>query len=342
MAMDWRPLVDLVAAKQRFVLTTHIRPDGDGLGSLRAIAVVLRNLGKQVHLLYPTSSYPARYDFLDPQGEITPFARSAEAQRDADVIVIADTGTWNQLGDLADYLRSTTAIKIVIDHHVTQDELGALRFVDVTAEATGRLAYEFLTALGEPLPVEAANALFTAVAMDTGWFRHGNTTARTFALASELVAAGAQPTLLYELLFERSTLGRMKLSGLVLDRLTLAHEGRVAWSCIRKSDYPAVGAVPSDSEDLVNWTLGVKGVEVGLLFMEQPIGGIKISFRSRGPVDVAALAAEFGGGGHPAASGAIVHAELEAVRDRVLDRLGALLKQAAPSTTSGTRGWEED
>jgi phosphoesterase RecJ-like protein len=342
MAIDWRPLVDLVAAKRRFLLTTHIRPDGDGLGSLRAIAIVLRNLGKQVHLLYPTSSYPARYDFLDPHGEITPFARSAETQRDADVILIADTGTWNQLGDMADYLRSASAIKVVIDHHVTQDDLGAIRFVDVTAEATGRLAYEFLTALGEPLPVEAANALFTAVAMDTGWFRHGNTSARTFALASELVAAGAQPTLLYELLFERSTLGRVKLSGLVLDRLTLTHQGRVAWSCIRRSDYAAVGAVPSDSEDLVNWTLGVKGVEVGLMFMEQPIGGIKISFRSRGPVDVAALAAEFGGGGHAAASGAIVQGELEEVRDRVLNRLGDLLKQTTPSATSGTRGWEED
>ncbi|MCS6977158.1 MAG: bifunctional oligoribonuclease/PAP phosphatase NrnA [Gemmatales bacterium] len=341
MPINWQPLVDLVAAKKRFMLTTHVRPDGDGLGSLRAIAVALRQLGKQVYLVFPTSGYPARYDFLDPEGEITPFARSTETQRDVEVILIADTGTWNQLGDMADFVRHSPAVKVVIDHHVTQDDLEALRFVDVTAEATGRLAHEFLTALGQPMPTEAVNALFTAVAMDTGWFRHGNTTARTFALAADLTAAGAQPTRLYELLFERSTLGRMKLSGLVLDRLTLTHEGRVAWSCIRRSDYPAVGAVPSDSEDLVNWTLGVKGVEVGLLFMEQPIGGIKISFRSRGPVDVAALASEFGGGGHPAASGAIVHGELEAVRDRVLQRLGVLLNETTPSTKSDARGWEK-
>lgn len=338
MPCHWQPLVNLVATHQRFLLTTHVRPDGDGLGSLRAIAVVLRHLGKQVHLVYPTSGYPARYDFLDPQGEITPFARSSENQRDVEVILIADTGTWNQLGDMADFLRHTSAIKVVMDHHLTQDDLGAKRFVDASAEATGRLAHEFLTALGKPLPVEAANALFTALAMDTGWFRHSNTTARTFSLAAELVAAGAQPTLLYELLFERSTLGRIKLTGLVLNRLTLAHADRVAWSCIRSTDYPAVGAVPSDSEDLVNWTLGVKGVEVGLLFMEQPVGGIKISFRSRGRLDVAALAGEYGGGGHAAAAGAIVQGDLEQVCERVLNRVGALLQETTPDATGSTRG----
>jgi len=325
MACNWQPLIDLVARGRRFLLTTHVRPDGDGLGSMKAFAAGLRQQGKEVALIIPSSTLPGRYDFLDPDKEFTPFALSMEQQRQADTIVVLDTGTWNQLADMADFVRQSPAQKAVIDHHLTQDDLGAIRFVDTGAEATGRLVHEALVALGAKLTPDAATAIFVALAMDTGWFRHSNTTPRTFALAAELVSAGAQPPFLYEKLFERSSLGRLKLTGLVLGRLTLAENGRVAHSCIRKTDYSATGSIPPDSEDLVNWTLGIAGVEVGLLFMEQPAGGIKISFRSRGAVDVARLAQQFGGGGHAAAAGAISQGELEAVRDRVLAALAQVM-----------------
>jgi phosphoesterase RecJ-like protein len=325
MACDWQPLVDLVRQGRRFLLTTHVRPDGDGLGSMKALAHGLRQQGKEVSLVIPTSMIPPRYDFLDAEKEFTPFTASVEAQRSADTLLVLDTGTWNQLSDMAEFVKKSPARKGVIDHHLTQDDLGAVRFVDTTAEATGRLVHEALLALGTPLTPESANALFVAVAMDTGWFRHGNTTPRTFALAAELVAAGANPPLLYEKLFERSSLGRLKLTGLVLGRLTLLEQGRVACSRIVKADYAATGAMPPDSEDLVNWTLGVMGVEVGLLFMEQPVGGIKISFRSRSQVDVAKLAQQFGGGGHAAAAGAIQQGTIDEVQARVLAALGKVM-----------------
>src|SRR5205085_284439 len=161
---------------------------------------------------------------------------------------------------------------------------------------------EAVAALGGPLPPAAAHALFVALAMDTGWFHHGNTTPATFALAARLAEAGADPTAAYAALFEQNTPGRMKLIGLVLERLTLAHGGRLAHTEIRRGDYQATGAVPQDSEDVVNYTLGLAGVQVGLLFMEQPRGGVKVSFRSRCALDVARLAEQFGGGGHRAAS----------------------------------------
>jgi phosphoesterase RecJ-like protein len=213
----------------------------------------------------------------------------------------------------------------VIDHHPTQDDLGALRLVDTNAEATGRLVFEAVTALGGPLTPKAAHCLFVAVAMDTGWFRHSNTTPATFTLAAELVRAGAQPTTAYEWLFERSTLGRLKLTGLVLERLQTALNGKVAYAEIRRGDYELTGSSPQDSEDLVNYTRSLAGVEVGLFFMEQPRGGVKVSFRSQARVDVGKLAEEFGGGGHRLASGAILDGSLEDARTRVLASVAAAL-----------------
>lgn len=324
MPIDWAPFVDLVRRHQRFLLTTHVRPDGDGLGSMLALADVLEHHGKTVQMTVG-SSLPSRYDFLDPGRRVRPFAPPGNEYRGAEVAVVLDTGTWNQLGDFGGFLRTLPAARAVIDHHLTQDDLGALRLVDASAEATGRLVHEAVRALGGPLPPHAAHALFVALAMDTGWFRHNNTSPATFALAAELEKAGARPTEAYEHLFEQNTLSRLRLTGLVLERLQLAHGGRVAHTEIRRGDYEATGATPQDSEDLVNYTRSIAGVEVGLFFMEQPRGGVKVSFRSRARIDVARVAEGFGGGGHRLASGAILHAPLDDARARVLHAVGAAL-----------------
>ncbi|MGE3807216.1 MAG: bifunctional oligoribonuclease/PAP phosphatase NrnA, partial [Gemmataceae bacterium] len=321
----WSPFVDLVDRARHFLLTTHIRPDGDGLGSMIALAEVLKGRGKQVDMVV-ASVLPGRYDFL-VQGEVERFYLPGEKYQSADAIVVLDTGTWNQLADFGDFMKQRQAAKAVIDHHLTQDALEAKPFVDVTAEATGRLVFEALEALGaRPLPRRAANALFIALAMDTGWFRHSNTTAKTFALAERLVQDGAQPEKIFDQLFEQNTLPRLKLMGLVLDRLEVTAAGKVAHTEIHRADYAATGALPSDSEDLVNYTRSVIGVEVGLLFMEQPAGGVKVSFRAREKVDVARIAEQFGGGGHRLASGAIVQAPLDDVKRRVLDAVQQALR----------------
>jgi phosphoesterase RecJ-like protein len=328
MPLDWTPFVDLVRRHQRIVLTTHIRPDGDGLGSMLALADVLEAppLAKTVRMTV-ASVLPPRYDFLDPSRRIRRFEPPGEVYRDTDAAIVLDTGTWNQLGDFGTFLKTLPVEKLVIDHHLTQDDLGAVRLVDTSAEATGRLVFEAITALGGPIPASAAHALFVALAMDTGWFRHSNTTPATFALASDLVRAGARPTAAYECLFEQSTLGRSRLMGLVLSRLQVTHDGQVAHTEIRRDDYASTGALPQDSEDLVNYTRTLAGVEVGLFFMEQPRGGVKVSFRSRQRIDVARLAERFGGGGHRLASGAILDTTLDDARTRVLAAVGAALDQ---------------
>ena len=269
MPLDWAPFVDLVRRHQRFLLTTHVRPDGDGLGSMLALADVLEARGKAVDMVV-ASARPPRYDFLDPRRRVQTFAPPGEPYRGAEAVVVLDTGTWNQLGDFGTFMKTLSVPRAVIDHHMTQDDLGAIRLVDTSAEATGRLVFEAINALGGPLSPEAAHLLFVALAMDTGWFRHSNTTPATFTLAAILERAGANPTAIYEELFERNTLGRLKLTGLVLDRLTVAHGGRTAYTELHRGDYAATGALPQDSEDLINYTRSLAGVEVGLFFMEQP------------------------------------------------------------------------
>src|SRR5262249_22234050 len=157
--------------------------------------------------------------------------------RQAEVVIVLDTGTCNQLGAFGPFLGTLSAVKVVIDHHQTQDDLGAFRLVDTSAEATRRLAFEAIAALGLTLPATTANALFVALAMDTGWFRHSNATAKTFALAEKLIVAGARPELLYDRLFEENSLPRLKLTGLVLERLQVTAGGKVAHTEIRRSDY---------------------------------------------------------------------------------------------------------
>ena len=321
MPVDWSPFVKLVHAHYRFLLTTHVRPDGDGLGSILALAETLEQNGKQCDVVI-TSVFPPRYAFLDPKRRIARFTPPGDPWRNADAVLVLDTGTWNQLDAFGPFLRDLTVPKAVIDHHQTQDDLGALRFIDVAAEATGRLTYEAIRALNYPLSASVASNLFVALAMDTGWFRHANTTPATFALASELVQAGARPELLYDELFERNSLPRLKLMGLVLDRLQVTEDGRVAYSEVRRGDYELTKATPQDTEDLVNFTRSVVGVEVGMLFMEQPRGGVKVSFRSRS-LDVARLAERFGGGGHRLASGATLQASLDEARARVLEAVHA-------------------
>jgi phosphoesterase RecJ-like protein len=326
MPLDWSPLIEFLRRHDRPLLMTHIRPDADGLGSQLALHDALTELGKKPRVAI-ASKLPPRYVFLDPGRKLIEDFRPGTAANfaDRDSVVVLDTGTWNQLGDFGDWLKANPTIpRAVVDHHRTQDALGGLQMVDVAAEATGRLAHEIIRGLGLSPSPRAAGHLFMAVATDTGWFRHPNTTPATFALCGELMAAGANPTGLYERLYEAAPLGRLRLAGLALERLQVRSGGRVAFTEISLKDYAATGSVPGDTEDLINFPRSVEGVEVALVFIEQPDGGTKISFRSRA-LDVSKLAERFGGGGHKLASGARTNRPLSATRDEVLEAVANAL-----------------
>src|SRR5437763_6218692 len=223
MPLDWSPLVEFLRTHDRPLLMTHIRPDADGMGAQIALHDALTAIGKHPRVAIASKLLP-RYEFLDPKRTIVEDFKPA-LFTDRDCVVVLDTGTWNQLGDFGKWLQASPLPRAVVDHHRTQDDLGGLQMVDITAEATGRLAYEVIRALDAPLSANAAHTLFMAVATDTGWFRHPNATAPTFALCSVLVALGARPTELYEQLYEAASLARFMLTAVVLDRLATRANG---------------------------------------------------------------------------------------------------------------------
>ena len=320
MTIDWTPLSRLIAGHDRFLVTSHVRPDGDALGSSLGVAGLLRHFGKDVRVVN-VSQVPPRYDFLDPGGSaIGHFGVTVQPAdlADREALIIVDLSSWGQLGDMAAFVREFAGPRLVIDHHVSQDDLGAIVLKDTTAEACGTLVLRAARALNVPISAEMATALLTAIAMDTGWFRHPSTTPESFRDAAELIEAGAQVDEIYRLLFERNTLGRLKMMGETLASLQTDFGGRIAYATVSRDDFERTGAIPPDTEDLVDFTVSLRGVEVGLLFIEQRGGGIKFSIRSRAGFDCQKLAAQFGGGGHKAASGATLPDPLSTELPRVL------------------------
>jgi phosphoesterase RecJ-like protein len=322
MPLDWSPFVEFVRRHERFFLTTHVRPDGDGIGSMLALGEALEQLGKRVRRVIP-SRLPPRYEFMDPGRSIEVFG--GPGVHDCDALVVLDTGTWNQLADVAGYVRESRAEKLVIDHHRTQDDLGATAIVDVTAAATGQMACEAIAALGVPLTPTMATNLFVALAWDTGWFRHPNASEAIYEKAGRLLGGGANPTIIHEELYDRKSLEALKLQGRVLERVQTRAGGTIAFSYVLFADYAETGAIPLDTEDLINFPRSIAGVEVALMFMEQRDGTIKVSFRSR-RADVGRLAEQFAGGGHRLAAGATLPGPLEQARERVLAAVTAAIR----------------
>lgn len=328
MSIDWNPLADLIETHDRFLVTSHVRPDGDALGSEVGMAGFLRQRGKDVRVVN-SSRTPPRYDFLDPDGTLFEHFGSMADQdslADREVVVVLDLSAWSQLGDMAEWVRGFKGRRVVIDHHVSQDDLGATFFKDTTAEATGTLLVRAIKALGGTFSPDVATGLLTAIAMDTGWFRHPNTKPQTLRTIADLIESGAEIDKIYQLLFERSTLGRLKLIGESLANLQTEEKGRIAYTTVTREALTRTGAIPQDTEDIVDYTVSLEGVDVGLLFIEQARGGVKLSVRSRNGLDCARLAGKFGGGGHRAAAGAMlpepiassVAAVVEAVREALV------------------------
>ena len=326
MKIDWQPFVEIVRKHERFVLTSHVRPDCDALGSELGMAGVLESLGKQVRIVNPHAT-PPNLAFIDPQRRIRHLGQDIQAAdlADSEVLIVLDTSAWAQLGSMADVVRATTARRVLIDHHVGEDDLKAELFKNVEAEATGRLVVEAADALDVRLTPEIAAPVFAALATDTGWFRFSSTTAETLRLAGRLMDAGADAAAIFNALYEQDTLARVKLRGEILARVVADVDGRLVHTYVRLDDFRRTGALPIDTEDAVNLTLAVAGSEVAVIFVEQKPNAFKISFRSRCRVDCNQVARQFGGGGHKAAAGASVEGPFDEVQGRVLDAVRAAM-----------------
>jgi bifunctional oligoribonuclease and PAP phosphatase NrnA len=327
MTINWTAFGEMVSNHERFLLTSHMRPDCDALGSELGMAGLLEALGKDVRIVNPEPT-PPNLAFIDPDRRLEAIGVdvSLEDLADREVVMVLDTSAWAQLGDMATVIRALKAKKCIFDHHMGEDDLDAELFKDRTAEATGRLVVDAAESLNVPLNAKMAMPLFAAVATDTGWFRFPSAKASTYRCGAKLIQAGADPSYLYQALYEQDTLGRMRLRGVVLARIRSDVGGRLAHTFVRLSDFTETGAVSSDTEDLINLALSILGTEVAVILVELPGGQFKVSFRSRCDVDCSQLARGFGGGGHKAAAGATLVGTFEEVQPRVLDAVRAAMQ----------------
>ena len=313
-------VLERVSTVGRVVLTTHLNADGDGAGCQAAALSWLRRRGIEAWVVNPTR-YPDTFRFLveDTSWLVSPgSATAAEVCASADLAVVFDTGEVSRIGRVKSMIEHLP--KVIVDHHLPgENPIVGTSLRDETACATGELLYDLVMAAGDSLESPVAEGIYVAIMTDTGSFRFSNATVAAHQITSELIAAGAQPESIYERVYGSAPLKRYRLLAASLTELEIDQDGGVGWMTVPTDVYDAVGATAEDIDGFVDYPRSLEGVEIGILFRSSSTGDTKVSFRSKGRVDVNGLARRFGGGGHAKASGALVRGPLEKVRARVLE-----------------------
>jgi len=311
-----QPLSEAAAAigeSRSIVLACHVNPDGDALGSLLGLALALIPLGKDLVCL-SQDGVPDILRFL-PGTEMVVTTTDIPA---FDLALVVDSGELARVGESVKPLVARAGRVVDIDHHVTAGAFGDIRVLDAQAASTAEIVYALLQTLGVPITPDIATCLFTGVITDTGSFRFQNVTPNTLRVAAKLLEAGAPPAHISENVFENRTFAATRLLGSALSALSQTPDGQVIWTHITAQDFRTLGATDQDTEGVVNYVRGVRGAEVGILFREMETGKIRVSLRSRESVNVAEIAARFGGGGHRMASGCTVDAPLAEAEQAVV------------------------
>lgn len=306
----------------RPVLAGHVLPDGDSVGSTLALGLMLEQLGKKVRVV-SQDPIPPVYRFLPGVAQIHV---GTVPDADYDCLVTLDCSSPERLGADIQPLLSRPGLRVVnVDHHISTGRYGDLNHIDPAAAAVGEIVFDLAEPLGVEISPEVSVCLYVAIATDTGSFRYENTTAGTHRRIARLIEMGLDAAAVNTRIFDEKPLAAIRLLHRVLGTLALSAGGRIAWLKLTRA-MEAQSGEEADVEDLINYARRISGVEVGILFRELPDGQIKVGFRSKRAVDVAALAAVFGGGGHPRAAGCRLAKEL-AEAERLV--LGATEKAVA-------------
>lgn len=301
----WQGIRQFIDHHDSFVVTSHINPDGDAIGSEIGLAHFLRARGKQVLVMNSTET-PEVLRFLDPEDEIHVYGEPGwqKLLDNVDAAFIVDVNNWEHIGHLGRALQSRSFPRACIDHHqVSFDGFADVTVTDTSAAATGILILEMIRDAGEPLTLTMADALFAAIITDTGTFRFSNTDARALRAAADLCDAGCNAFEMYRKVFGSKTWGAGRMLGPVLSTLESAAGGRLAWISATTEMVNNAGATHDDMDGFADLVRSIKGVELVIFFKETSEGEIKVSLRSNGGVDAHAIAKHFGGGGHIMASG---------------------------------------
>ena len=321
---DWQAAQKAIAGADRAVISCHVHPDGDALGSALALHRALANAGRQAVVSFsePFTVAP-HYRFLAGLDHLTPPDRVPSS---ADLFVCFDTGSLDRLGSLVDAFRGA-ARTVVIDHHASNTRFGEVNLIDPDAPASAVLCRELLRRLDLPLDREIATCLYTGLVTDTGRFQYQATTPDTHMLAAELLEAGVEQYEVAKAVFETNHIDYLRLVAVALGRIVQVPEASLVWTRVGLADLAAHGVDMEETEGLIDLVRTDGASDVAAVLKEQPGGGHKVSLRSKGATDVGQLATRFGGGGHKYAAG--YTSELDA--DAIVAALVEALMQRAPS-----------
>lgn len=319
----WSYVKAMLDKAQNVILSTHVNPDGDGIGSELALASYLDQQGKKFTILNP-SEVPDDIQFLAEYANFHHYDRLSHKHLLplADLAIILDIGEFDRLGYLGKDLIETGLTTLSIDHHPHKESNGFSYAVhDVSACATGFLIYDFLKYAQDStdmISIEAAKGLYVALMTDTGSFRFNNTDAAAHDMAGELIRLGVKPYELYQKVYESMPMQKMKLLGAALENIRLAGSGKLAWFTITREMIQDAGASKTHVGGFTDTVRSVKGVEVAIMIHELGDNRTRLNFRSKGRIKIDQLARQFGGGGHQFAAGAVVDQPIDVVREAII------------------------
>lgn len=303
-------IVEVIRAGRTFLISSHVRPDGDAVGSSLAMAYALRALGKE-----------ARVVFKDPAPEqLQPFPGVKEIELTGCVVDKADAAIIMECGNLARTGVSgfDRSMVINIDHHPGNEGFGQINWFDESAAACGEMVHALIVALGVPLSIEIATHLYITILTDTGSFHYSNISVRTFEICGAAVEAGVDPVRVSRQVYDSSRIARLKLFGAMLSGMTIDPSGRIAVLYLDDEMLRQAGGTYDDTEGLINEPLTVKEIQAVIFFKRTAADEFRVSLRSKGDVNIGAVAKSYGGGGHKNAAGCTVHGEIAELKARFI------------------------
>ncbi len=319
--IHWDSIKPIIKKEKRFLITSHVCPEGDALGSAVALKLFLQQIKKEAHVI-TEGKYASQLNFMN-KGHFRSFrSDSPEDQKFIEsfkVLFVVDVSDWGHMGVLGEHLRKIPSTKICIDHHPPKGPFGDYDLIDRTASATGQLIYQMIRHFKGKITPEIATALYTSIITDTGQFAFPNTTSDVIQIAAELVKMGVDHYDVYQKVYENNNWTKLKLMEKALKSLQADANNQIAWMKITDQMYQELGAPFDDAEGFVDQLRAIHGVKIAILFRELPNHQVRINIRSKEGINVSDLAKRFGGGGHPNASGALINGKLDDVVHDVVE-----------------------
>ena len=306
-------IINAARAGKSFALCGHMRPDGDSIGSQLALAFALKNLGKKV-TVFNHDAMPEKLAFLDPRKIL----RGPRRPSHFDCVIVTDCASFERLGSICETV-ARRGLLINIDHHGSNSRYGDLNWVDSNSASSGEMVFRLMKQANWPITPQIADCLFTAISTDTGSFQYATTRPSTYMIAAELVKRGANLSRICEEVYQSYPLSRVKLLRHMYNSFKIIENNQIAYFWIRQADYKKTGAVPDESEGLIDHIRDIQGVKIACLFEEIEPELTRVSLRSKLPeLDVSTIAVSFGGGGHLSAAGARIPGKQMTIQRQVL------------------------